>query len=782
MAPPAPKPMKASNSDSDGTEKKAEPKKAQEQDPDTTPRPKAPSTRASYSSLRQKTAAEPVTRSMTVETETVNSVAQNTIGAPSDRVSSRTDGGTLRQKASNDTIKPSKSRKKASRKAPSITATGGMYDPFPFSPPNTVVSPPLRSPRLRRREPHYFLTGGEQHQRPRSSQSASNMSFNFDNLYGTTLDARSEAEVNLAPEQQPSRLQLLRRQSSQWLGYYFSASMTSPIRTDFRTREGSTRADIFEDRVRDAMGEETSDDSDETFVYESNPAEPPIRRSRHHSRTPSGASLTSMGGQRDARHQGQGLLNTTKTRSMKFANAYNSADDENMERGIDGTIRGTNQSNRGSAVHHHHTGRPSRSTTGHTSILDDDSPFPQLNKVRSLTSVPGRHSQNSRIAARNLQASNGNGTGNGNGNGFGRKTDGGFMSYDLDAEGGDDERTPLIANTGTVRTPRSIRRPPTRDSRTPRYPRRRQGILARFAGCVAIMAMLFLLVFGIVGFLFIITTPLEMVQIYEIQSTLASETEIMFDLKVGAVNPNLLPISIGEVDFNVFAKSKYVGTEKWWRDHPNSDWADEPLPPKKLSPIEARGKRSSISGRDEEKDFLPKIPGSWPGDDDDLDDGSDSKQTMLLGRVYNLDNPLNFDPSFLKRHVHNSTAAMRVQNPGNKTELGGSERWERVVLHPFDLIVRGTLKYTIPLGGRAYATNVGARVTVDPQKDEGPGEGEGKDPKDGDDKKEDGDDEGKTVIRRQPPRYSFTIHALEEEDALHNRLKRRVFARLLRSS
>jgi len=665
MVPPATKAVKATNSDSDGAEKKTEPKKAQEQDPDTTPRPKAPSTRASYSSLRQKTAAEPVTRSMTVETETVNSVAQNTIGAPSDRVSSRAEGGTLRQKASNDTIKPSKSRKKASRKAPSITATSG-----------------------------------------------------------------------------------------------------------------STRADIFEDRVKNAMDEETSDDSDETFVYESNPAEPPIRRSRHHSRTPSGASLTSMGGQRDARHQGQGLLNTTKTRSMKFANAYNSADDENMERGIDGTIRGANQSNRGSAVHHHHTGRPSRSTTGHASILDDESPFPQLNKVRSLTGLPGmpgRHTQNARVAARNLQASSGNG--NGNGNGLPRKNDG-YMSYDLDAEGGDDERTPLIANTGTVRTPRSIRRPPTRDSRPPRYPRRRQGILARFAGCVAIMAMLFLLVFGIVGFLFIITTPLEMVQIYEIQSTLASETEIMFDLKVGAINPNLLPISIDNVDFNVFAKSKYVGTEKWWREHPDGDWADEPLPPKKkLSAAERRRRATTVERRE---NFLPQIPGAWPGDDDDLGDGTDNKQTMLLGRLLKPDNALEFDPSFLKRHVHNSTAAFRLENPGNKTELGGSERWERVVLHPFDLIVRGTLKYTIPLGGRAYATNVGARVTVDPQKDEGPGPGEGKDPKDGDDKKEDGDVGEEVTIRRQQPRYTFTVHALEEEDSIHERLEKRVFARLVK--
>lgn len=774
MAPAASKLAKAGKSDSDEGEKQAGTKKAQETDPDTTPRPKAPSARASFSSLRQPSkAVEPITRSMTVETETVNSVAQNTIGAPSDRVSSRADyGGTLRTKASNDTIKPSKSRKKATRKAPSITAAGGMYNPNLFSPPDTS-SPFLTTPRLRRREKHFLLCGGgEQQQRPRSSQSVSSNTFSSFVQPSEVTTLYTCSETDQVPEQQPSRLQLLRQRSSQWLASYCPPARISPIRTDTRLREGSTRADIFEDRVKNAMDEETSDDSDETFVYESNPAEPAVRRSRHHSRTPSAASLTSMGGQAQ-RGQGQGLLNTQKTRSMKFANAYNSADDDNnMERNIDGTIRGANPSMRGSAVHHHHTGRPSRSTTGHTSILDDDGPFPQLNSVRSLKGLPGRQTQNARMAARNLHASNGNGHGPSHG----------YVSYDLDAEGGDDERTTLINNsTGTVRTPRSIRRPPTRDQRPAKYPRRRQGMLSRFAGCVAIIAMLFLLVFGIVGFLFIITTPLKAVQIYEIQSTLASETEIMFDLKVGAVNPNLLPITVSDIDLNIFAKSKYVGTEKWWRQHPDGPWADEPLPPRKMSPTEVRRIRAASGGIPE--DFLPrhpKIPGSWPGDDEDEDDDETNRQTMLLGRVFNFDAPLNFDPSFLRRHVHNSTGAIRISHPGNHTELGGSERWERVVLHTFDLIVRGTLKYTIPLGGTAYVTNVGARVTVDPQVDVRPGPGEGKDPEDGGDKKKKEDSD--VGIANHQPKWKVTVHPLEEEEegSVRERLKRRVFARLLK--
>jgi hypothetical protein len=301
-------------------------------------------------------------------------------------------------------------------------------------------------------------------------------------------------------------------------------------------------------------------------------------------------------------------------------------------------------------------------------------------------------------------------------------------------------------------------------------------MLTRFAGCIAIIAMLFLLVFGIVGFLFIITTPLSHVEVYGIQSVIASETEIMFDMKVGAINPNLVPISVEDVDFIVFAKSKYVGTEKWWRDHPDGEWAEGPLPPKRELHVEESGRKLSTTVIDAEENFLPSIPGSWP--DDDLDGDPDTKKTMLLGHVFHFDNPLTFEPSFLKRHVHNSTGAIRINHPGNHTELGGTERWERVVLHEFDLIVRGTMKYTIPLGGKSFTVNIGARVTVDPQKDEGPGPGEGEGPKNGNDEKN--KDLETVQVSQMGTRLSFTVHPLEEGPA-HERLKRRVWARILRA-
>jgi hypothetical protein len=662
-------------------------KREEDFDPDSTPKAKTLAPRTSFSSLQHKSGVEPTTKNMTVETETVTSIPQTTLGPPSDRVASgRTEhGGTLRVKASNETIRAGKGRKKASRKAPSInTASGESFtnNHFSTSPDNSenrnsqrIVSPP--------HHPSYHSSRSKY--RPRVQTSS--LPDDFSTTSTIESDATSISSLQISPQLQPQSgwtSQLFRK-------FSFTAS------TDIRSREASTRADIFEDRVKNAMEEATSDDSDETFVYESNPPEPPVRRSRHHSRTPSGASVVSNNDQRAPVRTMQNALSTQKSRSMKFANAYSSGpDDDTLER-QDGTIRASNNRNGGSSIHHHHLGRPSRNATGHTSILDDDnSPFPQLAKVRSLTGMPGRQSQNARNLARNLQVSNGTN----------RKGDAGYSSYDMDAEGGDDERTPLM---GTVRTTRSARRSTLQTAR-PRYPehypRHQRSLLSRFAGFIVLLVMLLLLAFGVVGFLFAISTPLANVKIIEIQSLLATEQELMFDLVVGAMNPNLLPINVVDMDVMVFAKSKYVGSEKWWREHGNEGF------PAKETPTLRKSRTQRL--QDYADDALHAKDD--PSDDPPYKDEPGENRTMLLGRVYQFDNPLSFDGSFWRRHSHYSTGSVRLSHPGNRTELGGTERWERVLLHPFEFIVRGTLKYKIPLGGRAYAANVKSNTTIHPER------------------------------------------------------------------
>jgi len=44
----------------------------------------------------------------------------------------------------------------------------------------------------------------------------------------------------------------------------------------------------------------------------------------------------------------------------------------------------------------------------------------------------------------------------------------------------------------------------------------------------------------------------------------------------------------------------------------------------------------------------------------------------------------------------------------------GIERWKRCILYNFELIVRGTMKYRAPIGGRERAVGIEWRGTVDP--------------------------------------------------------------------
>lgn len=174
------------------------------------------------------------------------------------------------------------------------------------------------------------------------------------------------------------------------------------------------------------------------------------------------------------------------------------------------------------------------------------------------------------------------------------------------------------------------------------------------------LATTLVMVLCAVAFLVMSNRPMYDLQIERVQNVLASEQEIMLDLLVGAVNPNALGITITDMDVNLFAKSKHVGN----------------------------------SG-----------DGSLEGD----------AQTMLLGRIFHFDQALTFEGSPIKRHSHHSVGEMRLAHPGNRTEAGGSVRWEEVLKHPFELIIRGVLRYQLPISSRVLSAAVSASVTVHPE-------------------------------------------------------------------
>ena len=273
----------------------------------------------------------------------------------------------------------------------------------------------------------------------------------------------------------------------------------------------------------------------------------------------------------------------------------------------------------------------------------------------------------------------------------------------------DDEQTPLM---GTMRTPRTRAArhvPARRYQNNPYCGNAPRTWISKLSGCLITLFAVLLVIFGVSGFFFATTKPLFGISIQEIQNVLASEQEIMLDLLVEATNPNIVTVSISEMDLNIFAKSRHVDSERYWRDsprhyHPRSKQRD--VAPRSISDNSSRFNEShahTIHSRD----------GVDDGTDPIADPENDS-QTMLLGRIRQFDSSLSFEGSPLQRLPQNSTGELRLQYPGNHTGAGGSERWGQVVDHSFELLVRGVFKYQLPLSTKTLSSSVGARVTVDP--------------------------------------------------------------------
>ena len=667
--------------------------------------------------LKGKAPADGSVKNMTVETETVSSIPQVAVGGGTGErnLSGRTENpGSVRLKPSNETIRPKKEKKKPARKAPSLHAgTGGcsfkhFHHHHVYSraaSPNSVLSLSITPP---------GSAAG------RWSKHESSPRLMSPDRNGRHLRLSIDSD-ELSPIKFNSPLK--RRRS---------------ILTPFRGHPASSKADIFEAKVASAVGEADSSDSEETFVYESNPPEPSsARQHRFHSRTPSTASVASQLDYHKGRQEGHHSLVGKK--SMKFANNFSAIANDG-----DGTVRGPSQSGRSNTPHHHHIGRYGRDARGgHTSLFDNDSPFLNSSKQARVGSGHGSiaPTRSSPKTGHFLKASNSS-----------RKADESSL-YDLEGEGADDERTPLV---GSVRTGRNRRRPIPGSVRH-MYMSKEQSrrYCNRVTGFVALGIALAVLIAAIVLILVMCSKPLVNIHIQDIRNVLASESELMLDLHVHAINPNLVAVQINDLDVNIFAKSKHLSTLN--RLEPLGKMSKSffaPADPKAVAP-RSHGRHTESPILSEPEDIISHLldGGVDEGTDPiDSDPASDS-QTMLLGQVFSFDSPLSFDPSPFKHDVVSSTGEVRLARPGNKTEEGGSKRWERVLQHDFELIVRGVLRYSPPVNSMTRSVTVHGSVIVHPNEEADDGTGNMKltHPK-----RPEGMDEGSNVIVKRPPPISNT--------------------------
>ncbi|KAK8014712.1 hypothetical protein PG990_008008 [Apiospora arundinis] len=455
----------------------------------------------------------------------------------------------------------------------------------------------------------------------------------------------------------------------------------------------SSKADIFEAKVASAVEEANSSDSDETFVYDSNPPDVSDRPRRYHSRTPSATSMVSQLDRNGLRNihtlvEGTTATNPAIKKNMKFVNTYNSNGAESMTGEDDGNgiSRSNSGSARGTGRHHHHAGRWGRGNgSNHLSLFDNESPFPHAarSKLSGSTSRVSSNPPSPRFPPHRSVPMNMNGN---------KRQMTMVGGYDMDdtTTGADDERTPLIHNGGSLRSnrsPRSRRVQREQDLESRSYHRQRPSFLNRFASCLVLTVMLLLVITGAIGFMFATSQPLLDMELVNISNVLASGQELMMDITVRAHNPNIVVVSVDAADLEVFAKSRHAGTDsEWWR-RPHGDEFDILDDPPNDPPRPTRGS--------------PGPP------------GNKSAPNMRLGNIVTLDSPLNFEGSFFRSGLSMASGELRLARPGNDTD-GGSERWERILNDEFLLIVKGVLKYTLPLSQRIRSATVTAQTKVKP--------------------------------------------------------------------
>jgi hypothetical protein len=455
----------------------------------------------------------------------------------------------------------------------------------------------------------------------------------------------------------------------------------------------SSKADNFEAKIASAVDEANTSDSEETFVYDSNPPERDDRQRRFHSRTPSATSMVSQGGERVNLRSIYGMIDerpgmaSAAKRGNKFLNTLsnNGADSYHDDENGKGSGRSTAGSARGSA-RHHHLGRWGRNhaNNGHTSLFDSDSPFlttASRSKLGSSSSQGARRSPAGPPSPHHHRVMH---------NGKRSLMQFPPSTYDLDeAAPADDERTPLIH--GSVRSSRSSRsrRPNSRSHPSMRHIesqsfRQRQSCLNRFAACLVVTIMLFLGITGAIGFMFATSQPMTDIELRAIKNVLASEPELMFDLTLKAHNPNIVVVTIDQADLEIFAKSIHAGTDGEWSQFP-----EVPAPP---DPAPGFG-------------ALDDPPYDTPDDD--------SAPNMKLGTINEFDSPLSFEGSFFHHGWSESTGEVRLHAPGNFTN-GGSTRWGRILENEFDLIVKGVVRYTLPFSNHIKSASISGRTTVKP--------------------------------------------------------------------
>ncbi|KAK6463595.1 hypothetical protein DFJ63DRAFT_341463 [Scheffersomyces coipomensis] len=175
----------------------------------------------------------------------------------------------------------------------------------------------------------------------------------------------------------------------------------------------------------------------------------------------------------------------------------------------------------------------------------------------------------------------------------------------------------------------------------------------------------------IMGFVLATTKDLTNVSITSIENAVVSQDELIFNIVVQAFNPGWFTVDIEDVELDIFAKSGY-------------------------------------------------LPDSLVAEQEDMESLASNVVTVLLGSVLTLESPMSFRGGFFNRDPIYQSGEIKLFSPGknltnilalankkdkekknkddgNSTDPDNSKKWEIISKNPFDLVVRGLLKYNLPM-------------------------------------------------------------------------------------
>lgn len=558
---------------------------------------------------------------------------------------------------------------------------------------------------------------------------------------------------------------------------------------------GVTKAELFAARVASAMDEAQSSDSDETFVYESNPPEPSAQQQQQHqqqqqqqqqlpqqgpspgagpggmptsgvasiptrprlqSRNLSSSSVSVIGDLRAPESTALGGASSSTTAAGTGSSTSSTGGPGlSVVRGTTlnnivsddptATIRGPRRGQTGLPGDAIMSGASTPALgSGHTQQQQQPQPQPQQSQQQPRNTPGALRERDSFLIAKDKKYGSsprrpGGGGAGGGGRGLAGSTrqltasrnfdttsaktanlrrwrSGGYLDVEEDVDdddmdddadedeeyfagGAPNELTPLRKNPPSLRR---LRRNGRGSIYSPHNYSRKQPRHWRLMIWITVLGSV---VFGaacLMALIFATSKPLEHVSVSKIFDVLVSDEELAFEIVVEASNPGFFAVDISTIDIDVFARSEFVDT---------------------LIKISDASDSNSIDNFDS-SDAVTQDNASTL----EVSEKPKKEHTMLLGNVGEFEVPLSFEGSLFHHHVLKTVGDIKLSNPGRNTTGSdgssssesdfdlGQKRWAKINTHPFDLIIRGALRYELQFG-REKLVSVEKSVRVNPNKD-----------------------------------------------------------------